>query len=208
MSRLNRIVLVRHGETEGESSIRFYGSTDVALSDEGRAQMRSVARQIHGEGFGHLVASRLRRAWEAAGIVAPGLPVRLEADFCEVDFGRWEGLTKQEIQAQDPTLYADWQARAEGFAYPEGERQADFQARVLRGLDRLLAEPASSAIVVAHKGVVKQIIQRLTGTELGPGEPPLGGMHQLSRDASGSWRLGRRSSNPTEVGDAPTASTP
>ena len=33
---LNRILLVRHGETEGESSIRYHGSADVALSEEGR----------------------------------------------------------------------------------------------------------------------------------------------------------------------------
>ena len=121
MSRLNRIILVRHGETEGKSSIRFYGRTDLPLSDEGRAQMRATARRIHGEGFGYLVASRLRRAWEAARILAPGLPIRLEADFCEVDFGRWEGLTKQEIEAQDPVLFADWQGKVEGFEFPGGE---------------------------------------------------------------------------------------
>ena len=42
MSNLRRIVLVRHGETVGNSSLRFHGSSDVALSDEGREQMRAA----------------------------------------------------------------------------------------------------------------------------------------------------------------------
>ena len=46
MSRLRRIVLVRHGETVGNSSVRFHGSGDVALSDEGRSHMREVAREL------------------------------------------------------------------------------------------------------------------------------------------------------------------
>jgi broad specificity phosphatase PhoE len=33
------LLLVRHGETVGQSSIRLYGATDVALSDEGELQM-------------------------------------------------------------------------------------------------------------------------------------------------------------------------
>ena len=45
MSKLRRIVLVRHGETVGNSSVRFHGSTDVALSDEGRAHMRDAQKR-------------------------------------------------------------------------------------------------------------------------------------------------------------------
>ena len=43
MSRLRRIVLLRHGDTVGESRIRFHGSGDVALSDEGRQQVKDAA---------------------------------------------------------------------------------------------------------------------------------------------------------------------
>ena len=201
MSVLNRIVLVRHGETGGESSIRFHGSGDVPLSDLGREQMRRASKQIRGEGFDLIVASRLSRAWEAARILAPEMPVRLEPDFCEIDFGRWEGLTREEIRELDPILYADWQEQKGVFDFPEGEKRADFRARVLRGLDRLLAGPDRSIIVVAHKGIVREITNKLTGVTLEPDEPHLAGVSQVTRDASGQWRLGRRSSNPGELGD-------
>ena len=133
MSKLRRLVLMRHGETTGQSSIRFHGSTDVALSDEGRAQMRTAARGLVQECFDLVVASALRRSWQAAAIVAAGAPVRLEHGFNEIDFGRWEGLTKEEIEASDPVPYADWQAKVEDFEFPGGETRADFRARVEQG---------------------------------------------------------------------------
>ena len=92
MSNLRRLVLIRHGETTGQSSIRFHGSSDVALSDEGRVQMREAARGLRTEVFDLIVASPLRRSWESARILSGGAPVRLEPDFREIDFGRWEGI--------------------------------------------------------------------------------------------------------------------
>ncbi len=63
MSKLRRIVLVRHGETVGNSSVRFHGSGDVALSDEGRRQMRETAFRLRSEIFDLVMASPLQRSW-------------------------------------------------------------------------------------------------------------------------------------------------
>ena len=196
MSKLRRLVLMRHGETTGQSSIRFHGSTDVALSDEGRAQMRTAARGLAQECFDLVVASALRRSWQAAAIVAAGAPVRLEHGFNEIDFGRWEGLTKEEIEVSDPVPYADWQAKLEDFEFPGGETRADFRTRVEQGLERLRASGATSVLVVVHKGTVRSIAESLLGKPLEDGEPPLAGTLGLSRAPEGSWLLGRRGSDP------------
>ena len=199
MQGLSRLVLVRHGETVGQSSVRFYGRTDVALSDLGREQARRARAAIPGEGFDLVVASSLRRAWQMARIVAPGRSVRLEADFREIDFGCWEGLTKDEIAARDPVLHADWQARVPGFEFPGGEPRARFQARVLRGLERLHESGATSVLVIAHKGVVRGLVQAVCEVELPPDLPALGGVVQVMRRADGCWHLGRRSNDPRDA---------
>lgn len=173
---LRRLVLIRHGETVGRSSIRFFGSTDVELSDEGRAQMRKTALRVRGERFDLWVASPLRRSWQAARIVAGATPLRLEGDFREVDFGDWEGLTAEEIRDRDPSLYARWRERSAGFAYPGGEVRASFEERVGRGVERLIAVPAISAAAVLHKGVIRAIAGHLTSESLDPEEPELGGV--------------------------------
>ena len=66
MNRLRRIVLLRHGETVGNSRERFHGNSDVALSDEGRAQVRAAAKRLATEVFEVVAASPLRRAWQSA----------------------------------------------------------------------------------------------------------------------------------------------
>lgn len=199
MSRLRRIVLVRHGETVGNSSVRFHGSGDVPLSDAGRAQLRETARALRTEAFDLVVASPLRRSWEGAAIVSGGASVRLEPDFREIHFGRWEGLTAEEIEAAEPALYRDWQSRVEGFEFPEGERRAAFRERVLAGLDRLLESEARSCLVVAHKGVIRTIVEKLCGEAPEQPHPELGEVIQVTRGADGAWFRGPRSSDPVAL---------
>ena len=73
MIRCERLILVRHGETEGESSIRYHGITDVPLSEPGREQMRLAARAIErlrsDVDFGKVFSSPLVRASEGARII-------------------------------------------------------------------------------------------------------------------------------------------
>ena len=70
------LALVRHGETVGNSSVRYHGRTDVELSDLGRAAdaCRSALAEYSSERFPArpIVASPLRRAAEGASIIAGG----------------------------------------------------------------------------------------------------------------------------------------
>jgi len=202
MSRVRRIVLVRHGETDGESSVRFHGAGDVGLSESGRAQLRQTARDLRREVFDAVVSSTARRAWQSAALLAGGAPVRLEADFREIDFGRFEGMTAQEIEAKEHVLYREWQEKKGDFEFPEGEPRAAFRERVERGLERVLASDAYGVLVVAHKGVLRAIVRKLAGDVPDDFDPPLGGIVGLSRQPDGTWTLGRTSSNPPTLGQA------
>ena len=73
MTRLKQIVLVRHGDTVGESRIRFHGANDVALSEPGRAQARAARAHVPIQEVDWIIASPKKRAWETANVV-PGPP--------------------------------------------------------------------------------------------------------------------------------------
>ena len=200
MSRLQRIALLRHGQTEGNSRERFHGAGDVALSREGQAEMRAAGAALAREWFDLVVASPLQRSWQGAVIVTGGsAPVRIEPEFREVHFGRWEGLTAKEIEEQDPILYREWQ-EGRDFVFPGGERRSDFQARVECGLARVLATGARSALLVLHKGPIRAIARKLVGEALPPGQPALAECLFLARSAAGRWHLGLRGSNPPGLG--------
>jgi broad specificity phosphatase PhoE len=197
---MRRIVLVRHGESDGRSSQRLIGSGDPALSEEGRDQMLAARSHLVGHVFDLVVASPARRSWQSAEILAPGVPLVLEADFREIHFGRWEGRRLEEIEAADPVLYKKWQEAAPDFEFPGGEPRAAFRERVVRGLDRMVGSGAMAALVVAHKGVVRTIVERTTGAPLPERERPrLGEAIALTVRRNGAWEIGVRSSNPPGV---------
>lgn len=198
---LRKLILVRHGETDGQSSVRFYGSTDVALSAAGEAQMRRVGASLRHHPVDVWVASNLQRAWKGAQLASGGARVRIESDFREIHFGSWEGLTAEEIKARDPVRYEDWRNGAEGFEYPGGEPRAEFRERVASGLVSLNATGARTAVCVLHKGVVREIVRALTGSALDRAQPALGGVVEVTRTATGEWVLGSRSSNPPGLED-------
>ena len=189
--RLKRVILVRHGETAGQSSIRYYGATDVPLSDEGRAQVRAAREQIRGETFESVWASTLCRSWESAKIVAPGHPIQLESNFREIDFGDWEGLTAEEIAVVDPAGHARWQREGLEFTFPGGEPRDQLRARVAKGLERIRESGVESVLVAVHKGVVRALLEMITGHTLEPSQPELGGVVQASRRPDGTWYTGR-----------------
>src|ERR1700689_2714360 len=135
------LVVVRPGETVGNSSIRYYGRTDLELSDLGRRQMVAARDWIAGHlGRAELApvfASPLSRASAGARIIAgPAAPIIEVNEFVEVDFGRFEGLTAEEIGARYPDDFARWNRDRldPGFTYPGGERRGDFLNRGGRGV--------------------------------------------------------------------------
>ncbi len=174
-----RLVLVRHGETVGNSSTRYYGRTDLALSELGRRQIRAARDLLKGEHrigrFEAVFTSPLIRAAESARIIAgDGIAATIIEEFAEVDFGLFEGLTAEEIRARYPAEFERWDANrfATDFAYPAGEGRAAFAERVARGCGRMLAQwneiradgdDAGTTLVVAHRGVIRVVIRELTG---------------------------------------------
>lgn len=187
--RTRRLFLVRHGETQGESSIRYHGRTDTPLSPHGRDQMRLAAARLRGEVIDTWLASSLQRSWMGAQIASDGAWVRIESGFREVDFGAWEGLTADEIRARDPERFERWQSGtpATGFDYPAGEAAAAFQSRVAAATDRLLATAGPTAACVLHKGVIRQILGRLGLDTLDRARPELGEILLVAR-AGDAWR--------------------
>ncbi|MCB9565778.1 MAG: histidine phosphatase family protein [Myxococcales bacterium] len=192
------LVLVRHGETLGNSSVRLYGATDIGLSPLGEAQMRRAADALRGERFDRLVTSPLSRAQRSAAIVREALaeppPLRVVDALRERDVGSWEGWTVDEVAARDPAGYRRWREGGLEFAFPGGEARQEVVDRVLAALhapgDPLFPTDART-IAVLHKGIIKVLLGALLGLDFGEyNQLPvaLGSIHRLEA-GEGGWRL-------------------
>jgi ribonuclease H / adenosylcobalamin/alpha-ribazole phosphatase len=152
--------LLRHGQTEHTPERRFSGRNDLPLSRTGRAEAEAAAHRGRDLGVEVVLASPLRRTRETAEIVAGalGLPVTLDDDLVELDFGDLEGLTFDEARSRHP-LAARRFLDDVTVAAPKGESIADVSARVARARRRVLADHAGrTVLVVSHVTPIKLLL--------------------------------------------------
>jgi probable phosphoglycerate mutase len=185
-----RLWLVRHGDTEGQSSLRFHGSNDVALADHGRAQVRALAPLLAGLRPAAIVHSPLVRAAESAAILADACGMarsllRADPRLREISFGDCEGLTADEIAARFPAFWAEHQ-RGAAPGFPGGELRREFAARVAAAVRELAAGPGEDVLVVSHRGTVRQALRALLAVPEGLRDQfavQLGSLTVVRRDA-------------------------
>ena len=147
--------LVRHGETVTPG--RLIGRSDPALSEHGRAKFM---RQAHGRNCDVIVSSPRQRALETARAlgVERALPVRVDDDWAELDFGAWDGRLISELRAEDETAaaFTAFYRSADAAPAPGGESWRMLEARVAAALHRLLAEPTPErALIATHGGPIR-----------------------------------------------------
>jgi broad specificity phosphatase PhoE len=149
-----KLTLIRHGTTSWNALRRFQGQTDVPLSEEGRAQAAAVAAALRSESFDRIYSSDLSRALETAQILASSRDAEVVADrrLREFDFGRWEGLTWEQIVAIDPRLRGQPPTGAKLYDPDGGESFAQVCARVRSFFDDLAQQPFDSVAIVTHAG--------------------------------------------------------
>jgi alpha-ribazole phosphatase len=164
-----RILLVRHGETELQSSLRYWGKTDVTLGPIGLHQAEQLRDRLAMEKIDSIYSSELKRAADTADIIAArhNLKIITCPELREVDFGRLEGLEFSEIHSQFPEIEKMWLTRDPALIYPDGESLTDFENRVATFEARLNNHRANETIlIIAHAGVLRTLICRLLGLEM------------------------------------------
>jgi broad specificity phosphatase PhoE len=166
MSTPTRVFLVRHGATVLSAEDRFAGATNVALSDEGRNQVRRLALRLKDEKIAAIYASPLDRTMETARILAEphGIEIRPRDGFREISHGRWEQLTREEAGTRFPEEIAAWELDPYTFAPEGGESGLAVTARALPALIELVhAHPGETILIASHKATIRLLLSSLLG---------------------------------------------
>ncbi|OIP89357.1 MAG: alpha-ribazole phosphatase [Syntrophobacterales bacterium CG_4_8_14_3_um_filter_58_8] len=160
-----RLILIRHGDLGARRRGRYIGRTDAPLSQEGRRQAAALAGPlVRRPDVASVLVSPLRRTRETAELaLGRGANFVVDPDLREIDFGRWEGMGFAKILAADPAAVDRWAALADNFAFPEGESIGNFRKRIGAAARRIAADPARTAVVVTHGGVIRFLICHFLG---------------------------------------------
>ncbi|HYE13809.1 MAG TPA: histidine phosphatase family protein [Pyrinomonadaceae bacterium] len=161
-----RVLLVRHGQSQGNAERRFGGHTPTPLSELGRRQAEATAGALSKEGVTAVYSSDLLRAVQTAEPLASasGLEVRRCAAFRERSVGRMEGLTFEEAAERFPDEYAALLRRDFEHVLDGGESYRQLLDRSAAELDRAIEEHRGGTVVVfSHTGTICILALHLLG---------------------------------------------
>jgi len=166
MPHTTHVLLIRHGQSEGNAERRFGGHTATPLSPRGRRQAQATARALHDEGLTAIYSSDLARALETAQPLAKltGLEIHPTRAFRERSVGVMEGLTFEDAAQQHPEQYAALLHRDFEHVLTGGESYRQLLDRAWQKLDQIIAQHQSGKIAVfSHTGTICILALHLMG---------------------------------------------
>ncbi|HEX7830977.1 MAG TPA: histidine phosphatase family protein [Thermoanaerobaculia bacterium] len=163
-----RLYVARHGATALTAEDRFAGDVGVELSDDGRWQAELLGERLRRENIAAAYCSPLSRTVETARIIAGkcALEATTIDGLREISHGRWEGLTRAEVEARYAEEYAAWEEDPFTFAPERGESGVAVLARALPALRTIVTKhPGQRVLVVSHKATIRLLLSSLLGID-------------------------------------------
>jgi len=166
VSSTTHVVIIRHGQSQGNAEGRFGGHTDTPLSPRGRRQAEATARVLASEKFDAIYSSDLPRAIETATPLArlTGAPLETTEALRERSVGVMEGLTFEEAAELHPEQYQALLRRDFEHVLLGGESYRQTLDRASRQLDEAIEKHKGGRIALfAHTGTICILILHLMG---------------------------------------------
>jgi broad specificity phosphatase PhoE len=160
------VLLIRHGQSQGNAEGRFGGHTSTPLSQRGRLQAEATARALASETFNAIYSSDLMRAVETAEPLArlTGLRIDKTDAFRERNVGVMEGLTFEEAATQHPEQYGALLRRDFDHVLLGGESYRQMLDRASRHLDQAIERHRGGRIIIfSHTGTICILTLHLMG---------------------------------------------
>jgi broad specificity phosphatase PhoE len=163
------LYLARHAQTASSAVDSFNGRGELPLTDRGREQARRLGVRLAGVRFAAVYRSPLGRTAETAALIVPRMTAEVLPDLSEIDYGRWEGLSPEQVRALDPARYEAWVEDPSAIAPPGGETATQVTERALAVLEEIRSRHESSAepvLAVSHKATLRILGAALTGAPI------------------------------------------
>ncbi len=163
---VERIIFLRHGQTDYNLQARIQGASNFPLNARGIEQAREIAPHIAQLKPTKIISSDLVRALDTAQIVGEQLGITPITDtrLRERNYGLWEGLTSAEIKAQWPQQWQTWRDGDQPLDVGV-ETRADCGARVVAAVEAAVAtaHDRDTLLFVAHGGAIVNGVISLLG---------------------------------------------
>ena len=158
-----KLHLIRHGKTAANEQRLYCGQTDLPLSENGIALIKTLKEQgVYPENIDLFFTSGLLRANQTINGIYGAVDTETIAELAEFKFGQFEMKSHEDLKE-----YPDYQAwitdETGRVPCPGGESRQQFSVRVLAGYGLLMKKSANaeSSLLVSHGGVIAFIMDYL-----------------------------------------------
>ncbi len=153
-----KIILIRHGKTEGNIKGRYIGKTDEPLCEEGINEIRKNTYPK----ADFVISSPMLRCRQTAEIIYGKIDY-IENDLRECDFGEFENKCFEELK--DNPDYLKWMESGGTISFPGGESREVFSKRCVEAFERLIFKYSdlNTIAFVVHGGTVMAAAQKYLG---------------------------------------------
>ena len=174
---------IRHGETEWNASGRIQGSSDVPLSDAGRAQARALGERLRDVRFDAVHASDLERAHETATLALPDVEPVADRRLRELAYGLLEGASWSRLTPEQAEAARVWREDPARLRLPPGDADAESYNDLTERVQEFVRSlPASGRFAAfAHGGTIRSALYATLG------------------DPAGAWRVAIDNTSVTRV---------
>lgn len=193
-----RLILCRHGESEGNRDGRFGGHGHTPLTARGRAQAQATGLRLLHEGADAIYCSDLVRALQTAELIGQQLSItpRQTPALRERSVGVFTGLSFDEARVRYPDEYSVLLRREPDVAPPQGESYLQCSARASAFLEQVLAQHRGQRVVlVSHYLTLHLLVLHIMGVALSADAPRVYvqlhncGLHRFEHYEDGAWQV-------------------
>ncbi|OQY16703.1 MAG: hypothetical protein B6I36_09940 [Desulfobacteraceae bacterium 4572_35.1] len=165
---MRQLTLIRHGALDTKLDGCYVGHLDVPLSRVGKNQAVTLAERLVGSNslcIDTLWCSPALRARQTADPVSNYLDLNyiIKEQLNEINFGRWEGWTFDQMCADDPQRVQQWADLHDNFSFPNGESHQHFSQRITEVTQLILDNEKSNLAIITHGGVIRNLLCELLG---------------------------------------------
>jgi broad specificity phosphatase PhoE len=171
MSEITRIILIRHGQSEGNAENRFGGHLPIGLSSLGRLEAEATAKALANDNINAIYSSDLERAVETALPLAQlkGLSINKTPAFRERNVGVLQGLTFEDASEKFSKEYDALLKRDFDYVIKEGESYKQVLERASSELNAIVEKHRGERVCIfTHTGTISILTLHLLGALDGP----------------------------------------
>ena len=162
---MGKMFVIQTGRTTWDDQTRVESAPGAPLTESGQRDVCDAAKELTAQAISIVYACQGQAEQQTARLIAEalGAKVRIDNDLRELDYGLWQGLTREEIKHRQPKLYRQWTEAPASIRPPGGETLLEAQQRLRKVMKGIIKRHRTGGALIVLRPVARALTKCLVG---------------------------------------------